>query len=210
MDRLDNNGRQVLAFVVGGSLFLSGLGFISLALFGLSQGITESFGIIFTTGFIPFLIGAFWLWIEFGNSPEYSSSTNLQNNRPEIDKKYVKMTPDEFEYHVADLWEEQGWNTEITSSTADKGIDVIARKNDIYPEKTLIQAKKYEPGNKVTSSEVQQYSSLKQQENEVDEVIIITTSSFTSNAKARARDLNVKLIDGDGLSKLREMYMEDN
>ena len=199
----------MLAFGVGLPLFLTGLGFMSLALFGLSEGLTENFGFIFSMGFVPFLIGALWLWKEFGNSIRYNSRAKVQNKRPEVDKKYLNMNPDEFEYHVADLWEKQGWNTEVTSSTADKGIDVIARKNDIYPEKALIQAKKYEPGNKVTSREVQQYSSLKQQENEVDEVIIVTTSSFTSNARDRAKDLNVKLINKNGLSQLRERYMED-
>lgn len=42
---------------------------------------------------------------------------------------------------------------------------------------------------------MQLYSSLLHQEDNVDAVIIITTSSFTQQAEEVAEDLNVKLVD---------------
>lgn len=108
----------------------------------------------------------------------------------------------EFEQLIADIWEKQGWETTVTTGASDRGIDVIAEKTTPFSQKHLIQAKRYSEGNKVGSPEVQQYSSLRQQESEVDTVIIVTTSSFTSQARQTAHDLNVKLVDGNSLISL--------
>jgi hypothetical protein len=107
-----------------------------------------------------------------------------------------------FENFVSDLWRTRGWKTAVTEPSNDGGIDVIAIKDDPFPQKQIIQAKCYSSGNKVSSKEVQQYSSLKQQVEGVDSVIIVTTSSFTSQAEDLASKLNVKLIDGDSLLEL--------
>lgn len=107
-----------------------------------------------------------------------------------------------FEELVADVWEERGWQTTVTSGASDRGIDVIARKRTPFKQKQVIQAKRYAADNKVGSPAIQQYSSLKRQESDVDTVIVVTTSSFTSQAQQTASDLNVKLIDGQNLVAL--------
>lgn len=108
----------------------------------------------------------------------------------------------EFEQLVADLWENQGWTTSVTSGSGDRGIDVIAEKHDPFYQKQLIQAKRYSRGNKVGSPDIQQYSSLRHQEDNVDAVVVVTTSSFSREAQKMATDLNVKLVDGDALWKM--------
>ncbi|WP_226479152.1 restriction endonuclease [Natrinema amylolyticum] len=108
----------------------------------------------------------------------------------------------EFEHFVAGLWEKMGWDCEVSTASNDKGIDVRARKTDPYEQKALIQAKRYGEGNKVGSPDIQQYSSLKHQEPNVDKVIMVTTSSYSRNAEELASDLNVKLIGGDDLVDL--------
>ncbi|WP_337653096.1 restriction endonuclease [Halomontanus rarus] len=108
----------------------------------------------------------------------------------------------EFEHFVSDLWEEMGWSCKVSTASNDKGIDVRAKKANPYEQKALIQAKRYAEGNKVGSPAIQQYSSLKHQENKVDKVIVVTTSSYSRNAVELADDLNVKLIDGDDLVDL--------
>ncbi|NUC71722.1 restriction endonuclease [Haloterrigena sp. SYSU A558-1] len=124
----------------------------------------------------------------------------------EVDLKRELQSMDgyEFEHLVADLWEGMGWNCEVSTASNDKGIDVRARKTDPYEQKALIQAKRYGAGNKVGSPDIQQYSSLKHQEDGVDKVVMVTTSSYSRNAKDLADDLNVKLIDGDNLVNLIE------
>lgn len=107
-----------------------------------------------------------------------------------------------FESFVSDLWSTRGWKTTVTKQSNDSGIDVIALKSDPFSQKHLIQAKCYSSGNKVNSKEVQQYSSLKQQVEGVDAVVIVTTTGFTSQAEKLSSKLNVKLIDGDSLIEL--------
>jgi restriction endonuclease Mrr len=108
----------------------------------------------------------------------------------------------QFEHLVADLWEEQGWTTEVEQQSGDAGVDVRATKTQPYSRKALIQAKRYSDKNPVGGPDIQQYSALKQQESDVDEAIIVTTGRFTGSAEDRARDLNVKTIDGEELVDL--------
>lgn len=114
----------------------------------------------------------------------------------EIQSELQNIDPYEFEQFVADLWENLGWQTEVRQASGDAGVDVIATKDHPYPQKSVIQAKRYSDSTKVGGPEIQQYASLRQQVANVDTVIIVTTSSFTSGAKSRADDLNVKLING--------------
>jgi hypothetical protein len=120
------------------------------------------------------------------------------------------MDPYEFEEFVADLWEARGWNAQVTSDSADRGVDVIATQADPFSEKQVIQAKRY--ANTVSSPEIQQYASLRQQEVDVDAVVVVTTGEFSSQAKSVARDLNVKQVNIDDLYELvtsnggREVY----
>ena len=120
-------------------------------------------------------------------------------SKSELLEQLRQMDAYEFEELVADVWEAQGWNTTVTSGSSDRGIDIIAKKNGLVKEKTLIQAKRYSAKNKVGGPEVREYSSLQLQEEGVDAVIIVTTSSFSRQARNIADDLNVKLVDSDSL-----------
>jgi len=113
-----------------------------------------------------------------------------------------QMDPYEFEYFVADLWKRMGWETTVSAESADKGIDVTARKSTPYDQLVLIQAKRYGPNTTVGSPEIQQYASLKHQQSGVDKVIMVTTNAYTQQARELADQLNVKLINGDDLVEL--------
>jgi len=108
----------------------------------------------------------------------------------------------DFEHLVADLWERQGWDTEVSQASIDAGIDVTATKESPYPQKKLIQAKRYGPNTTVGSKDVQQYYSLRDQEDNVDSVVIVTTNQFTSHAEDRAQELNVKTVNGNELVEM--------
>lgn len=107
-----------------------------------------------------------------------------------------------FEQFVADLWRVQGWNVTVTQNSRDRGVDIIAEKSTPFSQKQVIQAKCNSRGNKITSPDVQQYNSLKDQIDGVDAVVIVTTSTFTSQAKQLASNLNVKIIDGPTVIEL--------
>lgn len=112
----------------------------------------------------------------------------------------------DFEHFVANLWETMGWQTTVSQASIDAGIDVIAEKDNPYPQKKVIQAKRYAESTTVGGPDIQQYASLRTQVDGADSVIIVTSSSFTSSAEDRAKDLNVKLVDGDGLVEMVRHY----
>lgn len=143
------------------------------------------------------------------NRAEEESENREETGRTSTNRysKLEELDPDEFELMVSDLWKQKGWNTELTSSTSDKGVDVRATRDKPYERKMLIQAKNYSKDNKVSSEEVQRYASLKDQEEGVDEVLIVTTSSFTSQAEELAEKLNVKMI---GRKKLEDMISDSD
>ena len=113
-----------------------------------------------------------------------------------------RMDPYEFEHFVADLWERMGWETTVSTASADKGVDVTAKKSTPYEQQVLIQAKRYGPNTTVGSPDIQQYASLRHQYSGVDKVIIVTTNEFTQQGREMATRLNVKCITGDELSQL--------
>jgi hypothetical protein len=108
----------------------------------------------------------------------------------------------DFEHFVADLWERQGWNCEVSQASVDAGIDVTATRNTPYNQKVLIQVKRYGENTTVGGPEIQQYASLKHQQRDADSVIVVTSNRFTTAAHERAQELNVKLVDGDQLEQL--------
>ena len=123
----------------------------------------------------------------------------MKLSRDELLSKLRQMDGGKFESLIADVWEERGWKTTETPDSRDRGIDIIAKQSTPFKQKQLIQAKRWAEGNKISSRDVQQYDSLRRQESDVDAVIIVTTSSFTSQAEQIANELNVKAIDGRNL-----------
>lgn len=113
------------------------------------------------------------------------------------------IEPYEFEKFVADLWELQGWETEVSQASNDMGVDVVAQKSDgMVDQKLAIQAKRYSEGNKIGRQDVQQYYSMKVQDAQSDGAVIVTTSSFTKPAEEWAAEHNVKLVDGNDIIRL--------
>jgi hypothetical protein len=116
----------------------------------------------------------------------------------------------EFEHLVAETWREMGWNAEVTQSSSDRGVDVIATKETPFRERHLIQAKRYSADNKVGSGEMQKYSGLYSRDEQVDQVIVVTTSSFTSEAKEISSTRDVKTVNGQELLNLVRSETENN
>ena len=117
-------------------------------------------------------------------------------SRDYLRSRLQQMDPYDFEQFVADVWTHLGWSTRVVGKPGDRGIDVIATDED---SKQLIQAKRYGPNTTVGSPEVQQYASLRLQEDAVDTVTIVTTGEFSRQAEDLAPDLDVVLVDGEDL-----------
>lgn len=120
----------------------------------------------------------------------------------EITARLQSLGDYEFEQFIAELWSRMGWDAQITSKSSDWGVDVIATRSAPYAEKELVQAKRYTTGNRVTGPEIQQYAALHNHEQDVDKVVVVTTSSFTDSALENADRSNVKTITGAKLARI--------
>jgi len=100
---------------------------------------------------------------------------------------------EQFERAVAEWLQGEGFKTSLTQQSSDRGIDVIAQKQGAT---YAVQAKAYSSGNKVGSSTIQKVSGLLSRP-DIDGAIVITTSSFTSEAEAVANNRGVELVTTD-------------
>jgi len=99
------------------------------------------------------------------------------------------MDGEQFEKELARNYREQGFNTTLTDGTSDRGVDIIIEKGGV---RIAVQAKHYSRGNRVGSPTVQKASGLLTR-SDIDRVIVVTTSSFTPEAKKIAENRGVEL-----------------
>ncbi|OYR58147.1 restriction endonuclease [Halorubrum halodurans] len=119
----------------------------------------------------------------------------------DIQSRLVSVSPYELEDIVADLWNSMGYHAKSTSNSGDRGIDVVARA--VESEKIeAIQVKRNQKENRIGSPEIRRYATLYLQDSDIDEVVLVTTSSFTDEAIILAHDLDVRLIHGRKLAEL--------
>jgi hypothetical protein len=120
--------------------------------------------------------------------------------RRDIHNHLLDLSPSAFERFVAQIWEQMGWETVVTPTSNDDGIDIVATKSGIHQEKAAIQAKRYSPSNKIGRPDIQQYDTLRRQDPSVDIVVVVTTSEFSDKAKDLAEKLNVKTVNGSAIA----------
>lgn len=111
------------------------------------------------------------------------------------------MSGGEFEEFLAYLFSKMGYATQLTKSSGDQGIDVIAEKSGI---RIGIQAKCY--GGSVGNSAVQEAVAGKRYYN-CDKIIVITNNYFTTSAITLAKVNNVILWDREILKDKINEYL---
>lgn len=107
----------------------------------------------------------------------------------------------EFEKLVAELWEDMGYETNLTQQKRDLGVDVIAESSVFGPfgaEKLAIQVKQYQGS--ISSGDVHKLAgAYRRSKYEADAGLFVTSSHFTGPAEDAEEDLNIELIDGSTL-----------
>ena len=127
-----------------------------------------------------------------------SSSSASSSGKTYRRSHLVQADPDTFEELVADAFEVRGYDTRVTQRSNDKGVDVVANG----PNGTIVvQAKRYQTGNKVSSPTVQQIAGAATQWG-ADRAAIATSSSFTDPAQKAAAQTDVELLDGHDMVQL--------
>ena len=109
----------------------------------------------------------------------------------------MDLNPYEFETLVGNLFQKMGLETRLTRSSRDGGVDVVAfDTRPVLGGKVVIQAKRYR--NTVGISAVRDLYGTMLNEG-ANKGIIVSTSSYGSDAYDFAKDKPIEMIDGGGL-----------
>lgn len=100
--------------------------------------------------------------------------------------------PTEFEEFVASVYEKLGYKTKVTPKTNDGGYDILMTKRD---KSYLVECKCFNLFNKVSRPLIQKLVGANHTEG-ADELIFVTTSSFSKEAEEYARKTGVTTISG--------------
>lgn len=132
--------------------------------------------------------------------------------KTELLQKVLEQSPTFFEKLVVDLLKAMGYGdsgeiAEAVGKTGDGGIDGIIYEDKLGLDVVYVQAKRYEPGNKVGRPALQSFiGSLSGFS--ATKGVFITTSSFSSNVYDYLRSVQQRVvtIDGDKLVDLMLQY----
>lgn len=125
----------------------------------------------------------------------------------------LSISPKFFEHLVVDLLLHMGYgdptnpNTLVTQYSHDDGIDGIIPQDRLGLDKIYVQAKRYNPDNKIGKPQLHQFSGAIN-EKKANKGVFITTSSFSEGARNFVRNINqtIVLIDGQQLARLMIEY----
>lgn len=107
-----------------------------------------------------------------------------------IGDNFKSMSNDDFEYFIAALFSEMGYETKVVP-LPDYGVDVIAKKSGrVY----AIQCKKFNERNPVSNKYIQQLLGALDYY-KAQEAIFVTTSSYTKNAIKQTKNSQIELWD---------------
>ena len=113
----------------------------------------------------------------------------------------LALTPAAFEHAVAGLLRQLGYqDVEHVGGPGDLAADIRCR--DEGGRAVVVQCKRYQPGNRVGSREIQTFIGMMAVHHGADQGIFVTTSDFTGPARKLAGEHGIALIDGDALSRL--------
>lgn len=119
--------------------------------------------------------------------------------------RFQGVDPAEFEDFIAYLFRENGYEQVQTSYSADFGADLIVKKEGV---KTAVQVKRYFELHKVGITDINQIIGA-QQYYRCEQALMITTSSYTPEARNLAKDAGVILWDWHRLEKaISDTFMD--
>jgi restriction system protein len=106
---------------------------------------------------------------------------------------YQSMSGDEFEHALVFLCKRDGClDARKVGGAGDLGADVIATLPD--GRRLVIQAKRYAPGNMVTSPHLQRFGGTCFAVHQANVAVVVTTSAFTKQAQGYAAKMRIRLF----------------
>lgn len=118
--------------------------------------------------------------------------------------------PYEFEHMMIELMSKMGYKGAdgeafVTQKSNDGGIDGILNQDALGLRKIFVQVKRYAEDNTVGRTTISQFHGDLDLQG-ADSGVFITTSSFTKSAEEAGKRFNIRLIDGETLTKLMIEY----
>lgn len=134
-----------------------------------------------------------------GASRVSGRTATRQVARASAAREFAGLTPTEFEEALAGLcWRDDCRDVQVVGGAGDLAADVLATTPD--GQRILIQAKKYAPGRRVGSQDVQRVGGTYAVVHQADMAIVVTTTDYTSAAHEYARQAGIRLVDGGQLA----------
>ncbi len=112
---------------------------------------------------------------------------------------YHRMTPRQFEEALAYLCRRDGCSgVKVVGGAGDLGADVIATTP--HGRRLVIQAKRYRTTSKVSGPDLQKFGGTCYAVHQAAVAAVVTTSSFTAQARDYAAHMNIRLYGNDSLA----------
>lgn len=136
---------------------------------------------------------------------------HVESVKQQVFDAVIHNSPTFFEHLVMDLLLAMGYGADktsgiVTKRSHDGGIDGIISQDKLGLDLIYLQAKRYDPKNKVRRQDIQAFIGAMEH---VQKGVFITTSSFTKEAKQfieRQQQKSIKLIEGAQLAALMVKY----
>lgn len=118
----------------------------------------------------------------------------------------VRISPQEFEALIANLYERMGYHVILTPQTRDKGVDVHAKRiSDAGTENLAIQCKHY-PNGSVGVEHARSLYGVIQDQPSITKGILVTSGTFSSECRQFSSGKRMELVEGSHLLGLLEKY----
>ena len=133
-----------------------------------------------------------------------------ENLSDELLTKLRKTDPYVFEHMMIELMTRMGYKGAdgeafVTQKSNDGGIDGILNQDALGLRKIYVQVKRYAEDNTVGRQTISQFHGDLDLQG-AGSGVFITTSSFTRSAEEAGKKFNIRLIDGEALTKLMIEY----
>lgn len=126
-----------------------------------------------------------------------------------------EITPRQFEEIVAEIFRNKGFSVDLTKRTRDGGKDIVAIHTDAigFKNKYFIECKYYSNRNKVSVDIVRSLYGVKNTNDGPNKAIIVTTSTFTSDARKfvdneASSSWDLALVDREQLVEWLKEYQD--
>jgi SNF2 family DNA or RNA helicase len=135
--------------------------------------------------------------------------TQQKEEKVSIQLILENLSPSQFENVVAEIYEKQGYKVTVTAGSHDRGIDIIAEKSvGEAREKVAIQCKHQKAV--VGRSVLQQLWGVVADDHSITRGDLVTSSSFSAEARDFAKGKRLTLIDRKALSVLASEFKVAN